>query len=138
MGEGQAGVEEQGMASQGMGSPRALVKLPVGGDDCDDDDCDAGGVVRMMRRTFRCCSKELYTIMGRSAALSLSSSAAAACSSPSAPTVGADAGGMSTQPVNALNCTAATASASGACVITLKQRAKSAEAIVDASASCVR
>jgi hypothetical protein len=45
---------------------------------------------------------------------------------------------MSAQPVNALNCTAATASASGACVITLKQRAKSAEAIVDASASCVR
>ena len=135
MGEGQAGVEEQGMASQGMGSPRALVKLPVGGDDGDDDDCDdddddceAGGVVRMMRRTFRCCSKELYTIMGRSAA----------CSSPSAPMVGADAGGMSAQPVNALNCTAATASASGACVITLKQRAKSAEAIVDASASCVR
>ena len=92
----------------------------------------------MMRRTFRCCSKELYTIMGRSAALSLSSAAVAACSSPSAPMVGADAGGMSAQPVNALNCTAATASASGACVITLKQRAKSAEAIVDASASCVR
>ena len=60
--EGQAGVAEQGIASQEIGSPRASVKLPVGGDGDDDDDdkgCEVGLVVRITTRTFRCCNKEL-------------------------------------------------------------------------------
>lgn len=124
-GDGHIGdAAEQGMASQAIGLPRASINRPVGcGEDaCLDDNGDKGGggegLVRMTTRTLRCCSKELYTMTGRSEA----------CSLPSAE-------GSSTQPVNAFNWTAVMFSESGAWVNTPRFRAKSWKAASEASAS---